>query len=118
MRHIKPFKGFSIGQNLKAKYFIKESLKEGEDDVYVITDDNEIGGESMSSSYCKDFKVTELKVGDEIQHVLVSADDNEYNWCKDIENIEYYDRMAEIASRSTLYKVLQIDLPNKLIKLE
>lgn len=108
--YIKMFEQF---RNSKYKNKIVESLVEGDDDVYNIVDNDEIG-----SSYCKDFKVSDLKVGDKIHRVCVSVDDNEYNWCLDTNKIEYYDRMAELSSNFTEYEVVEIDLENNLIKLD
>jgi len=114
MKHIKRFnESNTYTYTLLNKNKIVESLVEGDDDVYDIVDNDEIG-----SSYCKDFKISDLKVGDKIHRVCVSVDDNEYNWCLDTNKIEYYDRMAELSSNFTEYEVVEIDLENNLIKLD
>jgi len=120
MKHIRTFESYktvkvneSNTYTLLNKNKIVESLVDGDDDVYDIVDNDEIG-----SSYCKDFKVSDLKVGDKIHRVCVSVDAGKYNWCLDTNRIEYEDQFSKQFPNIEEYEVVEIDLENNLIKLD
>lgn len=108
-KYIKMFEQF---RNSRHKNKIVESLVE-DDDVYNIVDNDEIGG-----WFCRDFKVSDLKVGDTIYKVQVEVEyDYNFNWCLKMSNIVYEDDYSKSAESKEDYKVVEIDLEADLIKL-
>ena len=68
--------------------------------------------------FCRDFKVSDLKVGDTIYKVQVEVEyDYNFNWCLKMSNIVYEDDYSKSAESKEDYKVVEIDLEADLIKL-